>query len=89
MMALGVTTAGSAVWSLIHFSLNKYSLRDSEVEKCWISSLLKRLIYLLFQLWWVFVAARAFSSCSRWGLLFVSVLGILTVVASLVAEYRL
>ena len=89
MMALGVTTVGSAVWSLIHFSLNKYSLRGSEVEKCWISSLLKRLIYLLFQLWWVFVAARAFSSCSRWGLLFFSVLGILTVVASLVAERRL
>ena len=88
-MVLGVTTVGSDVGSLIHFSLNKYSLRDSDVEKCWISSLLKRFIYLLFQLCWVFFATRAFSSCFRWGLLLVSVLGILIVVASLVAEHRL
>ena len=45
-------------------------------------------IYVLFRLCWVFVAARAFSSCFRWGLLFVSVLGILIVVAFLVAEHR-
>ena len=33
--------------------------------------------------------ARAFSSCSEWVLLFVAVRGLLTVVASLVAEHGL
>ena len=33
--------------------------------------------------------ARAFSSCGEWRLLFVAVHGLLTVVASLVAEHRL
>ena len=32
---------------------------------------------------------QAFSSCSKWGLLFVAVLGLLIVVASLVAEHGL
>ena len=33
--------------------------------------------------------ARAFSSCSKWGLLFVVVRGFLIAVASLVAEHGL
>ena len=33
--------------------------------------------------------AQAFSSCGQWGLLFVAVRGLLTVVASLVAEHGL
>ena len=33
--------------------------------------------------------ARAFSSCGKWGPLFITVRGPLTVVASLVAEHRL
>ena len=33
--------------------------------------------------------ARAFSSCIKWGLLFVAVQGFLIAVASLVAEHRL
>ena len=33
--------------------------------------------------------ARAFSSCSEWGLLFVAVRGLLTAVASLVVEHGL
>ena len=33
--------------------------------------------------------ARAFSSCSEWGLLFVVVRGLLIAVASLVAEHGL
>ena len=33
--------------------------------------------------------ARAFSSCSEWGLLFVAVRALLIAVASLVAEHRL
>ena len=32
---------------------------------------------------------RAFSSCSKWGPLFIAVCGPLTIVASLVAEHRL
>ena len=32
---------------------------------------------------------RAFSSCGKWGSLFITVRGPLTVVASLVAEHRL
>ena len=33
--------------------------------------------------------ARAFSSCGKWGPLFIAVRGPLTIVASLVAEHRL
>ena len=33
--------------------------------------------------------ARAFSSCSKWGPLFIAVRGPLTIAASLVAEHRL
>ena len=33
--------------------------------------------------------ARAFSSCGKWGPLFITVCGPLTIVASLVAEHRL
>ena len=33
--------------------------------------------------------ARAFSSCNKWGPLFITVCGPLTIVASLVAEHRL
>ena len=33
--------------------------------------------------------ARAFSSCSKWGLLFIAVHGLLIVVASFVVEHRL
>ena len=54
-----------------------------------------KFIYLfmyLFNFWlcWVFVAVRGlFSSCGEWGLLFVAVCGLLTVVASLAAEHGL
>ena len=33
--------------------------------------------------------ARAFSSCGKWGPLFIAVHGLLTIAASLVAEHRL
>ena len=36
-----------------------------------------------------FQCARAFSSCGEWGLVFVVVLGLFVVVASLIAEHRL
>ena len=35
------------------------------------------------------ICARAFSSCGKWGPLFIAVRGPLTIVASLVAEHRL
>ena len=44
---------------------------------------------LFFWLHWVFVAARAFSSCGDRGLLLVVVRGLLIAVASLVAEHGL
>ena len=47
-------------------------------------------IYLLF--WAVLGLCRcawAFSSCCKWGLLFLAVLGLLTAVASLILEHRL
>ena len=43
----------------------------------------------IFWLRWVFIAPRAFSSCSEQGLLFVAVRGLLIVVASLAAEHGL
>ena len=49
------------------------------------------LFYLFIYLWlrWVFIAARAFSSCVERGLLFVAVHELLISVASLVAEHGL
>ena len=57
-----------------------------------LSLFLKKNKFYLF----IYVAAmglhccvRAFSSCGKWGLLFIVVPGLLTVVASHVEEYRL
>ena len=55
-------------------------------------------IFIFFKLFiYLFIAvlgffrfyARAFSSCGKWGPLFIAVRGLLTIVASLVAEHRL
>ena len=50
-------------------------------------------IYLFIYLWMAVLGlrfcARAFSSCGKWGPLFIAVRGPLTVTASLVAELRL
>ena len=46
-------------------------------------------IFIYFWLRWVFVAARAFSSCGEQGLLFIAVRGLLIAVASLVVEHGL
>ena len=51
-----------------------------------------KIIYLFILFMAVFglrFCARAFSSCGKWGPLFVAVRGPLTVVASVVAEHRL
>ena len=55
------------------------------------SSIILKNIYLLIYFWlqWVFIAPLAFSSCGKWGLPFVAVLGFLMVVPSLVADHRL
>ena len=45
--------------------------------------------FIYFWLRWVSVAVRAFFSCGEQGLLFVAVRGLLTEVASLVAEHGL
>ena len=50
---------------------------------------LNKFIYLLLAVLGLHCCARAFSSCSERGLLFVAVRGLLTAVASLVAEHRL
>ena len=46
-------------------------------------------IYLFTAVLGLRFCARAFSSCSKWGPLFIAVRGPLTTVASLVAEHRL
>ena len=46
-------------------------------------------IYLFMALLGLSFCARAFSSCSKWGPLFIAVRGPLTVAASVVAEHRL
>ena len=45
--------------------------------------------FFIFWLCWVFVAAQAFSSCGKQGLLFIAVQGLLITVTSLVVEHRL
>ena len=52
-----------------------------------VFTFLKKFIY--FWLRWVFIAARAFSSCGEPGLLFIAVHRLLIVVSSLVAEHGL
>ena len=67
----------------------------------WVSVFLevldKNIVYLFIYLFiYLFMAvlglcfcARAFSSCGKWGPLFIAVHGTLTIAASLVAEHRL
>ena len=45
-------------------------------------------IYFYFWLRWVFAACGAFSSCGKWGLLFVAMHGLLIGVSSLVVKPR-
>ena len=49
----------------------------------------KLFIYLFLAVLGLRFCARAFSSCGKWGPLFIAVLGPLTIAASLVAEHRL
>ena len=65
----------------------KYLLNDYLVPRYFFFLIL--FYYLLLAALGLRCCARAFSSCGEQGLLFVAVRGLLTVVASLVAEYRL
>ena len=47
------------------------------------------LVYLFMAVLGLRFCARAFSSCGKWGPLFITVRGPLTIVASLVAEHKL
>ena len=49
----------------------------------------KKIFYLFLAELGIHCCARAFSSCSERGLLFIAVRGLLIVVASLAAEHRL
>ena len=49
----------------------------------------KKNIYLFLAVLGLRFCARAFSSCGKWGPLFIAARGPLTIVASLVAEHRL
>ena len=51
--------------------------------------LINLFLYLFLAALGLSFCARAFSSCSKWGLLFIAVRGLLTIVASLVVEHRL
>ena len=63
-------------------------LMSSAINKYLFFSFFKLINY--FWLRWVFIAAhRLFSSCGEWGLFFLVVHGLLTAVASPVAEYGL
>ena len=72
-------------------TLGSLTHRNSEITNvfCWFFfSFLK--IYLYLWLCWVFVSVRGlFSSCGKWGPLFIAVRGPLTIMACLVAEHRL
>ena len=46
-------------------------------------------LFIYFCVHWILIAARAFSSCGKRGLLFVAVGRLLIAVASLVAEHGL
>ena len=54
-----------------------------------LQSSLNLFIYLLLAVLGLRFCARAFSSCGKWGPLFIAVRGPLTIAASLVAEHRL
>ena len=58
-------------------------------KDCFVFNIYKFILCIYFWLHWVFVAARSFSSCGERGLLFIAVRGLLTAVASLVAEHAL
>ena len=77
--------SASNVWVFIFFQILVSTW-------CCLSFFLMGIIYLFIYFMAVLglrFCARAFSSCGKWGPLFIAVLGPLTIAASLVAEHRL
>ena len=65
---------------------------DGNVSKCYqinFFSFFFKLTYLFLAVLGLRFCVRAFSSCGKWGPLFIAVRGPLTIAASLVAEHRL
>ena len=87
------TCRGSSISIYYVFHSNLYSCHILHPLKSFLSgvgSFFNKFIYLfIFGCVGSSFCARAFSSCGKWGLLFIAVRGPLTVVASLVAEHRL
>ena len=69
----------------MHISL----IYTSNIMLCLIFLLNFGFIYLFMAVLGLHFCARAFSSCGKWGPLFIAVHGPLTIAASLVAEHRL
>ena len=61
---------------------------ESIVLVCQHYLLIKLIYFFIFVALGLQCCACAFSSCGQWGPLFLEVCGLLTVVASLVVEYR-
>ena len=69
------------------FQVN-FGLKDS-LEIFFFKCILNLFIYLFLAVLGLHLCARAFSSCGKWGPLFIAVRRPLTVAASLVAEHKL
>ena len=69
----------------MHISL----IYTSNIMLCLIFLLNFGFIYLFMAVLGLHFCARAFSSCGKWGPLFIAVHGPLTIAASLVVEHRL
>ena len=79
---LSFTLNPSSPSSLFFFFYSEY--RETSEELVRVAS-----IYLFMAVLGLRFCARAFSSCGKWGPLFIAVHGPLTIAASLVAEHRL
>ena len=80
---------------MLKISLSR-SIYTPGIDKCYKSGLFKIYLFIYYLFIYLFMAVlglcfcvRAFSSCGKWGPLFIVVRGPLTIAASLVAEHRL
>ena len=72
-----------------YFSINEHKLFEIEDFFFLKFKFFYLFIYLFMAVLGLRFCARAFSSCGKWGPLFIAVRGPLTIAASLVAEHRL
>ena len=66
-----------------------YHSTYQHAEITWVFFCFYLFIYLFLAVLGLRFCARAFSSCGKWGPLFIAVRGPLTIAASLVVEHRL